>query len=202
MEMISLETEIFRGFLTALHKGFGTHPVLMQTDDVYRVEEYLQKTQGEQVSYPLLFITLTAMEVSTDRQGAKQLARQGVYSTVKGGKSVYSLPLIPVDYWFHLRLITQDYGTVFETIRKLLFSSVGRAPTFFNYTLTYMGCQIGIKVMHEGHTTFPQRENQVQAINTYQVESEFRLLGYVLDTDYVKEVPIVTNIQHTVNTGG
>jgi len=174
-------------------------PTFLTSTDKYRVEQEVAAQLDKKVAFPFLFYTLISADRRTPTYNPASLARHGWYSpnTETTGHSVTRIFIMPVVWSFTCQYLSQDFDSLLQFCRRWIFAGLGTTKGL-NFTLTYHGLELGIKVMQSPQLAIPVKENTVGEINAFAIDAAFDVYTYIVDTTSSEDVPIISGVSSTV----
>lgn len=195
-----LEKMIIGGVLSRLKTtlGLDTDPLFLPTNDRWKLADRVKAQLGSTLQLPQVYLHLQTLEINPDGLNAQSLAYMGVYAQGKTGSNVAARHFfMPVVFTFEVIHLSDDFWDMLNFCRRMLLTH--RKRDRLNFTLTYDGINIDVRVMADDQISVPDKDASVDVPNMYEVSASIRVISYITeDLDDVDEVPLITQIQHSL----
>ncbi len=144
------------------------------------------------VKWPLLFAhsnTVTLGEQGTNSAFAsKQLARHGIYVQLRdNGQAIGNLRLTPALFSLELTYMTDNFFNAFNFATQWVLHGI---KNDFNFSITYAGANIDIRVEADNNVSTPDRDEAVSHPNVYEYTTNMNIWGYIGEPE-LRTVPIL-----------
>lgn len=201
METPDLATMIIRGTLQRLGELYALPAAQVNfyssTNRMQLAMRMREMLTGETKSivWPQMFVhsnSVAQAEQGTNTAYApKQLSRHGLYLQLADNqKSISNMLLTPATFGLEVVFMTDDFFRAFNFATSWVLNSIKNA---FNFSITYAGTNIDIRVEADSTVSTPDRDEAVSHPNVYEYATNLTVWGYIGDTK-IKSVPILNQL--------
>lgn len=199
---MQLEKMILGGVQRKVKSNFALaqDPVLISTNDRWRLADRFkdQRDNKESIKLPQAFLRLTSLKLDTDSYNPAVLLRHGLYAPAKAGDDVVrKYHVIPAIYSFEFIHISEDFYDMLGFSKRYILATRNRSG--LNFNLSFDGIPIDIQVNVDDEVSVPEKDNQLDVPNVYELTANFYVRGYCgFDVEEAKEIDVITSLESSV----
>lgn len=185
--------------LAALYDIKEPNILFISTTDKYRIAQRFseQKSPGSTMTYPKMFVHIVNMMLDKERYNAKSLSRHGVYARIGDNQNaVRKMTLVPTVYELEVIYAVDDFGKAMQFTSQWLANGINNR---LNFTLTYYGLPIDIRVEMVDQISTPDRDEGVDLVNHYEYIAGLRVFSYV-QSDHADDNAMVAILKQRITT--
>jgi hypothetical protein len=185
--------------LSVLYEMKEPDLLFISTTDKYRIAQRFseQKNPGGALKYPKLFLHIVNMMIDRERINVKSLARHGVYGPINDNQNaVRKMTLVPTIYELEAIYVVDDFLKAMTFASQWLANSINNR---LNFTLTYYGLPVDIRVEMVDSVSTPDRDEGVDLANHYEYVLGLKVFSYV-QSDHADDNAIVSILKQRVTT--
>lgn len=151
--------------------------------------------ENQSIKWPQMFVhsnTVTLGEQGTNTAySPKQLARHGLYLQINDNQTaVGNMKLTPAVFGLEVVFMSDDFFKAFSFATSWVLNSIKNA---FNFSLTYAGNNIDIRVEADPAVNTPDRDEAVNHPNVYEYSTNLTIWGYIGDAS-ISTVPVLNQL--------
>ena len=200
---------LFNGFPNLFQKNFQSitrpgkdqtirpiRPIWVSSSDVWFEITETQKQSNTKFQFPYVFFKLQnirILEETTNSYPSRTLHRLGLIGKLNDSNNTYTVHRpIPADFDVEVTFITEDFKEILRFANKWAFVAVKK---LLNFNLKYDD-RINFSIRTELQTSIqlPEKENQVENINYYELKATLTIFGYMSEDIPYEELEKRTKI--------
>lgn len=179
MATLPLEDVIEQGVEQLFREVFTiTNTLITSSTDKNRlINEYSKATTGQEVIYPVAFLTPTLFELNLESYSPKKAARHGVYGKLNSASdTLTNTKVLPVKTSYEITLLTPDRTYLKKFMSKWLFAGINNT---LGFTVDYDGSTFDIVVAVDPSMSIPQKDNTLDIVNQFELVTNMIVQGYI-----------------------
>ena len=186
--ILPIEDLVFDGLKKRLTEVFQVPSIISNASDEIQL---LKRLREGNVTYPYIFLALTAFSVGKETYRSHSMYRNGLNTKLVSTDQnfTYNVKLLPTDFTFEVRYLDNDFARLIKFAKLWLFSS---QSGFLKFTVQY-GNSMDIGMMLEESLTIPKREADPTNVAEYELTTTLTVHGYSSQEQLVT-MPIVKEV--------
>ncbi len=177
-----VEDFVFEGLSKRVQQVFDCPCMYTTANDKTAVLKRI--SEGRDLQYPYIFMTIQTLSSNPDSYNAHFLARKGIVIAV-GETQSQSVRLLPANFEIELEFVTNKFkgleqGSVLAYSRRWLFA---RRLGYLKFNVKYGRLVLPISLTMGDAITVPLLDNKVEAETAYKVTANLTVHGYVSEPE-------------------